>query len=327
MNELARQQVQLYSIPFSNSASYAMPAYGVGLVTGSTTDSGGLFIPSVVETTGSPAVGMIVNGPVAVASGSYGQGFWNVGPVLALYDTADGSPAIGEPWGIKYGSGSNTFKLRKGYMGFECVSAATAGSGDEARGFFMPTWYYRQAIVGHLYRSGVTITDADTGTRVIVLNAAGNDTNGEWPSMTLSNCIDLDTSAGTMTIRRSGLWSIRANWSSEGSNRFSAPFQSKVNRCGVKLYKNSSLVTGALQDYYHFALANADTSPTAGNAMRVTGALNHVMYLASGDVIDMRVTISEVTADSGTTTEGYVTFNNFHFIAQFVGAQQWRDDY
>lgn len=324
--DLPRQQFGLYSIPFTNSSSYTMPAYGVGLVTGSNTESGGLFVPSVEETTSSPVCGMIVNGPVAVPSGGYGEGYWGVGPVLCLYDTADGSPAVGDTWGIAFGSGTNTFKLRKGYYGFECVSAAVAGSGDEARGFFMPNWYTRPAIVGHLYRSGVTITNADSATQIIELNQAG-DGNGEWPSSTLSNCIDIDTSTGRMTVRRSGCWRIHANWSSVGSARFASPFQSKVNRCGVKLYKNGSLVTGALQDYYHFSLANADTSPTAGVAIPVPAALNHTMYLATGDIIDMRVTISEVVADSGTTTEGHVTFSNFHFIAEFLGAQQWRNDY
>lgn len=322
--DLPRQQFGLYSIPFRNLGSATMPAYGVGLVTSSNVDDGGLFLPSVVESTSSDVVGFIVNGPVAVPSGGYGEGYWGVGPVLCLYDTADGSPAVGDTWGIK--SGGTAFTLNKGYHGFTCVSAAVAGSGSEARGFFMPTWYTRPAIVGHLYRSGVTITNADSATQIIELNSAG-DGNGEWPSSTLSNCIDIDTSTGRMTVRRSGCWRIHANWSSVSSNRFSAPYQSKVNRCGVKLYKNGSLVTGALQDYYHFALANADTSPTSGTAMPVPAALNHTMYLATGDIIDMRVTISEVTADSGTTTEGYVTFSNFHFIAEFLGAQQWRNDY
>lgn len=324
-----RQSIELYQVPFRNLASVTMPPFGVGLITAGSVDGGGLFLPSIADFASSEVVGMLVNGPSEVPSGEYGAGYWGLGPVLALYDTADGNPAVGETWGIKYNPGVNGFKLRKGYLGFTCVSGQTAGSGDDARGFFIPSWQVRPAIVAGLRRASFTITNADSATQILPLNSPSFGANGEWPSLTLEHCIDLDTGTGRATIRRSGLWKVDATWSSESPPRFTAPFQSKTQRVGLGLYKNASRsgVSGGFSDYYHFSLANADTSPSSGIAMRVNGALSTALYCESGDVLDLRVTISEVTADSGTTSEGHVTFVQCEARFEFVGSQQWRNDY
>src|SRR5262249_49771951 len=54
-----------------------------------------------------------VNGPVPVAAGQYGF-CTRAGPVVALYDTADGTPAFGDAWGPR----SGTWQLKKNTGGF-----------------------------------------------------------------------------------------------------------------------------------------------------------------------------------------------------------------
>lgn len=327
MNEtLFRQQSNLYPVPFRNLDSSTMPAYGVGLVTNSSVDDNGLFIPSVVSFTASKVCGMIVNGATSVASSGYGEGFWANGPVLCLYDTADGTPVVGDTWGPKY---AGSFKLNKGYAGFMCVSSLTAGSGSTARGFFMPQWINQQRIIGGMRRSSFTITNADSATQIIPFNLAAFGTYGDWPSISIPGTLDLDTSTGRATVQRAGLWKASAWWSSEGTARASSPFQSKIHRANIALYLNASRgsVSGGQTDWYHFSLANADTSPTAGVAMRVNGYAAGEVYCAVGDILDWRLTVSEVTADSGTTNEGYVLFQQAECRFEFVGEQQWRNDY
>lgn len=323
-----RQSLQLYEVPFRNLSSATMPPFGVGLITGSNVDDAGLFIPSVNDSASGAVVGLLVNGPREVRSGEFGAGNWGVGPLLALYDYSDGAPALGDTWGPQSGS-SSPFKLRKGRMGFTVVSDVTAGSGDDARMFVMPAWQEQPAIVGYLRGSNLQITNADSATRVIPFDAKGYNL-GEWPSATLPNALDLQTGAAAkMVVGRSGYWQIEASWSSESSPRFSAPFQSKVQRVQVAVYVNGARtqISGGLADYYHHSLANADTSPTAGVAIRVPGALSTGTYLAAGDELDLRVTVSEVTADSGTATEGYVNFPQIDFLARYVGPQGWRSDF
>jgi len=325
-----RQSQQLYEIPFRNLSSATMPAFGVGLISGSNVEEGGLFIPAVEESTGGSVAGMLVNGPREVPSGEYGAGYWGVGPMLALYDTADGAPAIGETWGIQSGSGASAFKLRKGYMGFTVVSAATAGSGDDARMFVVPSWHETPPIVGYLRGAAITITNADSDIRVVPLDqGGGNMTRGVWPSWVMPKTLDIDTGAHCFTVRRAGFWQIDASWTSFGSPRFSSPFQSKVHRVDIGVYVNGSRsgISGGISHYYHASLANADTSPTGGFAVHVPAAIHTGLYLAAGDVVDMRAVVSEVTADSGTSSEGHLFFSDFDFLMRFVGPQEWRNDY
>lgn len=325
---IARQVNDMYPIAFRNLSSETMPAFGVGLITGSNVSDSGLFIPSVNDSTTNAVCGMIVNGPSAVASSGYGKGFWDVGPCLALYESSDGTPAFGEPWGPEGTTGSSAFKLRKGRMGFTIASDVTVGSGSDVKAYVMPSWMLRQPLVGYLRCSNKQLTTA-TSTQIVPFDAKGYN-NGIWPSTTMPYGLEITTgSSAKFTVRRSGYWNIDASWSSESSPRFSAPFQSKVHRAIVAVYVNGARtqISGGLSDYYHFSLANADTTPSAGVAMRVNGAITTGTYLASGDEVDLRVTVSEVTADSGTTTEEYFNFTQCDFRISFQGAQQWRNDY
>lgn len=300
-----------------------MPPYGVGLVTSMTDYGEGLTFAVVTDSTSSSVIGMLVNGPSSVASGCYGAGSMGVGPVPCYYDSAN-TPAVGETWGPK--SGGTAFKIYKGYMGF-ITTAKTGGTSSYPRVMAHPAFEYPMRIVCARMASSLTMTYS-ASTEIIPVNLQGFGTNGVWPFNAAPLSIEYDTpSTGRMTVRRSGLWRISACWSSTGPPRFSAPYQSKVHRVGVSLYKNGSWETGIQSDYYHFSLANADSSPTAGVAIPQNGSIEAARYLATGDIIDLRLTVSEVTADSGTTTEGDVTFIKIHFMAEYIGAQIWRNDY
>lgn len=327
INHERRQRTGLYTVPFRNLGSPTFPAYGVGLVSGFVLDADTHeLVANITDISGrTDLVGLLVNGPQAVASGKRGRGYFNVGPVPALYDTSN-TPAAGEPWGLKYNTAD--FKLYKGYGGFTIASDVTGGSGSTSRVMVVPEFRLPQRIVGHLRRSSFQITDADSGSaKILVLNSGGFSSNGNWPSDNQNNSISPDTSTGRMTITRAGMWQVDAFWSSEGPGRFSSPFQSKVHRVNLALYKNGVAVDGTTNDYYHFSLANADTTPTAGTGMPMNGSIDTALYLAAGDVIDLRCIVSEVVADSGTTTEGYISFRNANFKATYIGPQLWRDDY
>jgi hypothetical protein len=325
MAKISNQKSDLYKVPFRNMSGSTMPPYGVGLVTGYADEGAGLITAYVEESANDDVLEMLVNGPSSVASGAYGAGTIGQGPVPCFYDTGN-TPDFGETWGPK--SGGTAFKIYKGYMGFT-VTSQVGGTSTYPRVMAYPAFQQPPGVVGYLRDSNFTITNADSATRVIPFSLKGY-ANGIWPSTTMPKTIEITTGASAcFTVRRSGYWKIDASWCSEGSARFSAPYQSKVHRVGIGVYVNGvrTQINGGYSDYYHFSLANADSSPTGGVAIRVPGSLTTGTYLASGDTVDLRVTISEVTADSGTATEGYIIFTQCDFMMQFVGSQLWRNDY
>lgn len=321
-----RQKTGLYKVPFRNGSSYTFPPYGVAVVSYCTSDGGtDLVFSSVTDSTASAVCGILVNGEKEVPAGLRGTGYLNVGPVPALYYTSDGTPQPGEMWGPKYGV--TDFMLRKGYGGFTIAGVTPGGSGSTSRIMVVPEFRLPQRIAGSMYRLNYQIANADTGTRIIAMNLKTFGLNGNWPSGNADPGLTVDTSTGQFTVNRAGLWLVDANWVSEASPRFASPFQSKVNRATIQLYKAGSSVSGAVADYYHISLANADTTPSAGFAVPVPASLRAPVYCAVGDTLDIRATISEVTADSGTATEGYINFRSVMMSVQYLGPQLWRNDY
>lgn len=61
------------------------------------------------------------NGMIEVAPDGFGACY--IGDIIEVaYDPADGTPKVGEPWGIKPGE-ADSFKLRRGYGGWEVLYA------------------------------------------------------------------------------------------------------------------------------------------------------------------------------------------------------------
>jgi len=105
-------------IPFANGAGEEIPGFALLRVT--STDSDGLI--TVGKPNEDSAQLLLVNGPTPVASGGRGDCTFDF-PIHMLYDTGDGTPAVGEEWGSANGS----WKLNSGKGGFLILGGATSG--------------------------------------------------------------------------------------------------------------------------------------------------------------------------------------------------------
>jgi hypothetical protein len=110
---------------FINNNAAQIPAYGVVRATGMSIIEAGRVVLTVDQpnTFGCQA-NCFVNGPVAVSAGQYGYATRS-GPVVGLYETADGTPAFGEAWGPRNG----TWKLKKNTGGFFALGATNTALG------------------------------------------------------------------------------------------------------------------------------------------------------------------------------------------------------
>lgn len=105
-------------LPCRNNSGEVVPAFGVVRITGADTKG----IITVAKPNIASDVNTLVNGPVPIGNGNIGL-CTAESPADVLYETADGTPALGEAWG----SGSGTFKLRKNNTGYMIVGGVTAG--------------------------------------------------------------------------------------------------------------------------------------------------------------------------------------------------------
>jgi hypothetical protein len=108
-------------LEFRNDSGEEIPAYGLLRPTGAVTLGYGLAI-TVSKPNADSMDGILVNGPDPVAIDGYGACTADL-PTLALYDTADGTPAVTETWG----SGNASWKLRKNKTGFLVIGGAASG--------------------------------------------------------------------------------------------------------------------------------------------------------------------------------------------------------
>lgn len=104
----------------SNGAGEEIPLYSCVRVTAFDPNTG-MFSLAKPDTDGQF---VFLTDKTSIASGSNGV-FSDSFPMLANYDSADGTPAIGEAWG----AGAGTFKLKKGKAGF--VIAGDPNTADE----------------------------------------------------------------------------------------------------------------------------------------------------------------------------------------------------
>ncbi|HLJ10988.1 MAG TPA: hypothetical protein VKU82_07360 [Planctomycetaceae bacterium] len=106
---------------FVNNNAGQIPAYAIVRVTGLSVVRPGRVVLSVDQPNAFGCqANCFVNGPVPVSAGQYGYATRS-GPVLALYDAADGTPAFGDAWGPRNG----TWKLKKNTGGFFCLGPPT----------------------------------------------------------------------------------------------------------------------------------------------------------------------------------------------------------
>jgi hypothetical protein len=111
---------------FLNNNAAQAPAYGLLRATGVSIVEPGRVVLTVDQPNAFGCqANCFVNGPVPVAAGQYGY-CTRGGPLVALYETSDGTPAFGDSWGPR----SGTWKLKKNTGGFFCLGGPTnAGLG------------------------------------------------------------------------------------------------------------------------------------------------------------------------------------------------------
>jgi hypothetical protein len=114
------------SIAFKPNAT--IPAYGVMIVDTATAadTSTGLVVVATKQADQAAGFGktILINGGSEVASGDTGASHDGFRPIQVLYDTADGTPAVGEFWGV----GKDSYKLRKYLPGFQILQAGDSST-------------------------------------------------------------------------------------------------------------------------------------------------------------------------------------------------------
>jgi hypothetical protein len=145
-------------IRFLNKSSETAPAYAVMRITGLETagiDAAGLDEqPLVVKVDKPNSVAnrqLLINGPIAVPAGKYGRGTLDL-PAWILYDTASGTPSLGDSWGPKNGA----WKLSIHRPGFTVVGGAVAA--DEV------VYCERENTPIYLGKTDAAITQGTSGT-------------------------------------------------------------------------------------------------------------------------------------------------------------------
>jgi hypothetical protein len=118
MNGRAEWMEDIRWLEIKNAGGTAVPEYGLVRVTGVDADNELLE----VQQPNAEGQDVLVNGPTQIPAGGYGSAYddWLVD---ALYESGDGTPAVGEYWG----AAASSYKLRKGRFGFQIVGGPTAG--------------------------------------------------------------------------------------------------------------------------------------------------------------------------------------------------------
>ena len=110
---------------FRNDSGEEIPAFAVMRCTGAALiDSGQVVLKMAKPNTYGSQYLHYLNGPIKVANGKFGLCTQSRGAV-ALYDTADGTPAFGERWGPR----DATWKLKKNTGGFAVVEVSNSTDG------------------------------------------------------------------------------------------------------------------------------------------------------------------------------------------------------
>jgi hypothetical protein len=153
---------------FVNNSATQAPAFGALRVTGVSVVAPGRVLLTVDQPNAYGCQGnCFLIGPVPVAAGKRGY-CTRSGPLAALYDSADGTPAFGDAWGPRNG----TWKLKKNTGGFFCLGGPT--NAGQALALFVPV-PMREFICQNL--TGSDISQGSSGTVTILAGAAGSETS------------------------------------------------------------------------------------------------------------------------------------------------------
>ena len=139
-------------LPFRNDSGETAPAFGVMRITGAVAVEGQTVItiakPNTAFANVLVAPFVLINAGFDVADGAYGSGTLDL-PTFALYDSADGTPNVGEAWGPENGS----WKLNRKRIGFLTLGGLTT---DNRVGVV-------RSVVGTVVRIGKLVTALSAG--------------------------------------------------------------------------------------------------------------------------------------------------------------------
>jgi hypothetical protein len=114
---------QVPTFRVKNTAGEDAPSWAVMKVTGFDTDSGCI----TVSKPDSDSLALLMfNGPAGIPAGNFGAATFFT-PTRVLYDTGDGTPGVASP-PEAWGTGSGSWKLRKGKRGVFALGGADNGS-------------------------------------------------------------------------------------------------------------------------------------------------------------------------------------------------------
>lgn len=190
--------------PLSHRPNAAVPAHGIMVINASAnTDILGnapVLPTKQCPTAGAPGMTVVINGPEDCPASKIGRCLDTPWPVVALYDTNDGTPAVGEVWG----PGANTWLLKKGLPGFIVRQAGVVG----------PAGYGQvlvQAVpVTHLF--GVLdgdLTSGNTATMSIYRGTPLSDTNTNVTiTAWLAGNTTVEEGQRVVVVPESGSWQL-----------------------------------------------------------------------------------------------------------------------
>lgn len=115
---------EIRTLPIKNVGSQKVPPFGIVQVAGKEySEAGGQWVIQVRRPTEDNAKLFMINGSTDLKVDHESEGSWDW-PQWVLYDSSDGSPGLGEVWGVA----QDSFKAKKGKRGLIIVPA---DSGDE----------------------------------------------------------------------------------------------------------------------------------------------------------------------------------------------------
>ena len=184
-----------------NYGTEDIPPFGIMRITGTTT-VGDQSVVTVDKMSTEFQRFTLVNGAATIYADAedgsiFGTGYRCERPVLALYDSADGTPAIGQIWGPRSGS----WKLRRHHYGYRIEETVNSGTQD----FFATTVMVTQHLVDHV-KGKTDGAYAKAGTSGIVSVWEGDNSADTTMNVTSVNTPYLNIA--------SGAW-CRVGWNAE----------------------------------------------------------------------------------------------------------------
>lgn len=244
-------------LPVVNTGSAPIPPYAVMRVSGIDSTTG---YYQVGQPNADSMTEILINGPSAIPGSAEGQGHRS-DPCTVLYETIDGTPAVGEDWGTESGS----WKLRKDKTGFRVLGVPSDNPNTVEMTFLGVS--YREIISGG-FVVPLTVFVATTGN----VDLAGGDlANGQTIDGQTLTTGDLVLVRSQTTPNENGVYQVP---SSGAASRYPG-FATGTDIAGRFVSVNSGTLLGdsvwlCTRGYYDGAISSGDILWVRIDATRVS---------------------------------------------------------